>query len=436
MHSTLAIKGKNSKKIAIGVSLFLRHESGSPTNKGFPIFFVIILHKFYTKMKSKFTIPKLNKSSKYWYAHYRYDGIQFRETWGLNKITDLKERESSYKDYCKMLLKDLESGWNPNLPDEIQQQSDMFIVQSLRFSLEKKKENISKKTYSGYDGTINYVEKAVKLLGIEYLKISETKRAYLKLIMEKCKTENKWTNKSYNKHLNHLKAVLSELIQWEVIENNPALNIKNMPVEESNAHVPPTDQEMNVIKTELKKNHPNFYNFISVIFHLGIRPEEILKIRLSMVDMDKNTITLPPNITKNRKKYRILPINKHLKKDLETMNFRELPKDYFLFGSFKEPGVGNRGNNQFLPDFVPGITHTNRDTATRRWETIVKIGLEIDRTMYSMKKYGANKKASAGISTEAIQGIFGHSERETTLIYLTNQDEINRKEVMDNSPDF
>ena len=56
--------------------------------------------------------------------------------------------------------------------------------------------------------------------------------------------------------------------------------------------------------------------------------------------------------------------------------------------------------------------------------------------MYAAKKYGANKKASAGISTEAIQGIFGHSERETTLIYLTNQDEINRKEVMDNSPDF
>jgi integrase len=193
---------------------------------------------------------------------------------------------------------------------------------------------------------------------------------------------------------------------------------------------------MNIIKTELKKNHPNFYNYISVIFHLGIRPEEILKIRLSMVDMDKNVITLPPNITKNRKKYRIMPINKHLKRDLETMSFRELPKDYFLFGSFKEAGLGNRGKNQFLPDFIPGPTHTNRDTATRRWESVVKIGLKIDCTMYSIKKYGANKKASAGISTEAIQGIFGHSERETTLIYLTNQDEINRKEVMDNSPDF
>jgi len=387
-------------------------------------------------MKAKFTIPKLLKAKRFWYVHYRYEGKQFRETNGYNKIEDLKLREQEYNNLCKAILVDLNNGWNPNIPDAIQNQGDMFIVESLRFALEKKKESISKRTHSSYEGTVNFVEKAVKLLGIEYLKIAETKRAHLKLVMEKCKSENKWTNKSYNKHLNHLKAVLSELIQWEAIENNPAFNIKNLPTEESIAHIPPTDKEMNIIKTELKKNHPNFYNYISVIFHLGIRPEEILKIRLSMVDMDKNIITLPPNITKNRKKYRILPINKHLKKDLESMNFRELPKYYFLFGSFKESGLGNRGNNQFLPDFVPGITHTNRDTATRRWETIVKLGLKINCTMYSMKKYGANKKASAGISTEAIQGIFGHSERETTLIYLTNQDEINRKEVMDNSPDF
>ena len=124
------------------------------------------------------------------------------------------------------------------------------------------------------------------------------------------------------------------------------------------------------------------------------------------------------------------------KEEFEKMNFRNLPKDYFLFGSFKESKLGNRGNNQTLPDFIPGPTHINRDTATRRWETIVKLGLGIKNTMYSIKKYGGNKKSAAGISIDAIQGVFGHSEKETTLIYLTNQDEINRQEVIDKSPDF
>jgi integrase len=387
-------------------------------------------------MKSKFTIPKLNKTSKYWYIHYRYEGVQFRDTFGLNKIEDLKIRESEYNDACKALLIDLQSGWNPNMPIGIQSHADMILIDALRFALDKKKPNVAKKTYSAYDGTVNAIEKTVKLAGLEYLKISDTKRVYIKTIMENARQGYEWSNKGYNKHLNHLKALFSELVQWDVIEDNHAHNIKNLRVEETVAHIPPTDEQWAKIKTELKKNHPNFYNYISVIFHLGIRPEEILKIRLSMVDMNKNTITLPPNITKNRKKYRILPINKHLKNDLETMNFKELPKDYFLFGSLKEAGLGNRGNNQLLKDFVSGYTRINRDTATRRWETIVKIGLKIDCTMYSVKKYGANKKASAGISTEAIQQVFGHSERETTLIYLTDQDKINRQEVMEKSPDI
>jgi hypothetical protein len=42
--------------------------------------------------------------------------------------------------------------------------------------------------------------------------------------------------------------------------------------------------------------------------------------------------------------------------------------------------------------------------------------------MYSIKKYG--EKSAAGISLDAIQGVLFHSEKETTLIYLTNQDEI------------
>jgi len=384
-------------------------------------------------MNTKFTKPKLNKSSKYWYVHYRYEGKQFRETNGLNKIEDLRIREVEYHNLCKAILVDLEKGWNPNLPDGVQMQNDMFVIEALRFALEKKKPNIAKKTYFNYDGTINFIETASIKLGLDRLKIIDLKRMHVKLIIEKAKAINDWSNKAHNKHLNHFKAVLSELIEFDIIEDNPAFKVKNLRVEDSIAHIPPTDEQMKVIKTELAKNHPNFYNFIKIIYHLGIRPEEILLIKLSNIDMQKGIITLIPENTKGRKKYRVLPINKFLRQDFEKMNFENLPKEYYLFGSFREPGKGNVGK---FEDFIPAPTHLNRDTATRRWETIVKKKLEIDVTMYSMKKYGANKKAQAGISIDAIMGTFGHSKKETTLIYLTDQEKINRKEVMDKSPDI
>jgi hypothetical protein len=58
-------------------------------------------------MKAKFTTPKLSKTSKYWYVHYRYEGKQFRETSGLNKIENEKERELCYKELCLEILADL-----------------------------------------------------------------------------------------------------------------------------------------------------------------------------------------------------------------------------------------------------------------------------------------------------------------------------------------
>lgn len=384
-------------------------------------------------MKSKFTIPKLLKAKRFWYVHFRYEGVQFRETYGLNKIADLKIRESEYNELSRSLLKKLQNGWNPNIADDIQNHADYYIIEALRFALEKKKPNVAKKTYSAYDGTINFIETAVNKLGLDKLKIVDAKRMHVKLIIEKAKSLNKWSNKAHNKHLNHFKAILSELIEYDIIENNPAFNVKNLRVEESIAHVPPTDEQMEIIKKELTTNHPNFYNYIRLIFDLGIRPVEILEIRLSMVNMEDDIIQLIPENTKGRKKYRTLPINKYLKSYLQSMNFDSLPKEYYLFGSFREPGAGNIGKHE---DFIPGPTHLSRDTATKRWERIVKIGLKIDVTMYSMKKYGSNKKYDAGISLDAIQGVFGHSKKETTLIYVTKQNEINRKEIMDKSPDL
>lgn len=384
-------------------------------------------------MKEKYTIPKLVKAERGWYVYYRYEGKQFRASMNFNKIKNLKQREAQYNELCQVMLIELKSGYNPNLPEGVHVMNDMYLLDALKFALEKKKDNISKKTYSGYSGTIRLIEDAAKKSKLNLLKIADTKRAHLKLLLENANSINDWSNKAHNKHLNHLKAVLSELIQWEIIEQNPAFNIKNLPQEETIANVPPTDKEMETIKKELAENHPHFLNYISLIYHLGIRPEEILLIQLSMIDMENDIIQLLPKNTKSRKKYRTLPINQYLKATLEKMNFGHLPKDYYLFGSFREPGKGNVGKHD---DFIPGPTHLSRDTATRRWETVVKKKLNINRTMYSIKKYGGNKKSAAGISLDAIKGVFGHSDKETTLIYLTNQDEINRQEVLKKSPDF
>ncbi len=386
-------------------------------------------------MKSIYTIPKVVKYddlSKPWFVYFRYNKVLFRYKYGINYINNYKKREVEANLLRDALYQKLKEGWNPQVPDPIQQQSNLTFIEALDFALEKKTPNIGKKTISGYKGTINFIKTSTALVSLNKLPIVETKRAHIKLIMEKAKEERNWTNNAYNKHLNHLKAILSELIQWDIIENNPAHKINNLEVTESNANTPASVQEIETIKTELETKHPDFYTFLITIFHTGIRPEEILKIKLEMVNLKKSEIILPAEITKTKRK-RIVPINQYLMVHYKKMNFDRLPKEYYLFGSFRESGKGNIGKHK---DFIPGPTHINRDTATKRWEKIVKKGLGIQMNMYALKHHGANMKILAGLELDSLRELYGHSSKLMTEKYAKVVKEVHRKNILENSPEF
>jgi integrase len=386
-------------------------------------------------MKSIYTIPKVVKYddlTKPWFVYFRYNKVLFRYKYGINYIDNYKKREIEANLLRDALYQKLREGWNPQIPDVIQQQSNLTFIEALDFAIDKKTPNIGKKTLSGYTGTINFIKTAVKKIDMVQLPIVDTKRAHIKLIMEKAKEDRNWTNNAYNKHLNHLKAILSELIQLDIIETNPAHKINNLEVMESDANTPASAQEIEVIKKELETKYAEFNIFLITIFHTGIRPEEILKITLGMVDLENSEIVLPPEITKTKRK-RIVPINQHLMVHYKNMNFEHLPKDYYLFGSFREPGKGNIGKYK---DFIPGPTHINRDTATKRWEKIVKIGLGIQMNMYALKHHGANMKILAGLELDSLRELYGHTSKLMTEKYAKVVKEVHRKNILENSPAF
>jgi integrase len=388
-------------------------------------------------MKDRYTIPKLNKTSKYWYIYYRYDGVQFRDTYGNNKIKDLQLRERSYNKICADLLRDLKNGYNPNIPDDILLRNDMNFVQALNFGLLEKKGNITKESYCSYSGTVRFLETAAKSLKIENLKIVDLKRVHVKSLLTEAGRIRKWTNNTYNTHLLHLKIILYVLIEEGILEANPATRIANKNVDKnSNYHRPASEVDMKSIKKALFENDFNFYVFCITIFHTGIRPGELLKVTLGMVDLIRDEFSLPNTITKN-KRSRNVPINKYLKEYYTNIDFSNMPKEHYLFGSFKSQGRGKKKKeNKLLPDFTPSEFPTIRKTAGDRWNDIVKDGLGITMNLYAMKHYGANKKILAGMDLDSLRELYGHSSKVTTKIYAKNINEVYRRDIMDNSPDF
>lgn len=386
-------------------------------------------------MKSIYSTPKVVKYddlTKPWFVYFRYNQKLFRYKFGINYINNYKKRLIEANSLRDVLHEKLRSGWNPNIPDIVSTFSNMTFSEALDFSIEKKTLTLGSKTLCGYKSTVKFIKNALVPTNTKNLLISETKRVHVKLILEKTQQQRKWSNKSYNKNLGYLKAILSELIQWDIIENNPALGIRALKVSEVTGFKPASDDQVKVIKEKILSDFPSFYAYIITIFHTGIRPEELLSVQIKMIDLKKSQITLPPGITKTDKE-RIVPINQHLKSFFEDMNLHIYNKDFFIFGSRREHS--NRGLKKNL-DFVPGAKQLSRDTASKLWRKLIKTESNIDVDMYSLKHLGANKKILAGIELDALRELYGHTSKMMTLRYAKVVKEVNRQQIIEKSPDF
>ncbi len=386
-------------------------------------------------MKHNFTIPKIvsyQDLTKPWYVYFRFDGKLVRKKYGINYAHTFENRMYEATILRDLLEKELNKGWNPFVGDLYAYDTKKNVIDAVKFALDKKEPNISENTKQAYGLAVKFFNAATKKLHLQNLNVLELKRIHVKAIFEQIRKDRSWSNKSYNKNLGYIKAVFSELIEHNVIENNPAHGIKSLKVGEIIANTPATDKEVKEIKKHLLENFPSFYLFVITIFHTGIRPKELLSLQLSMINLEKNEILLSNEITKTGSA-RIVPINKHLKVYFENLEIDTFPKDFYLFGTRRVHS--NRGLNKEL-DFLPAPKPLDRDCASKLWRKLVKDDLEIEATLYSMKHLGAHKKILAGMELDTLRELYGHTSQMMTLRYAKNVKEVYRKQIMENSPDF
>ena len=372
-------------------------------------------------MKFTYTEPKIKTSpifnpdgtkGKRWYVWFRIDGTHLKRYYlGINETDNYEKRLENAIVLREALKRKLQSGWNPCQKEthEIKQEK-LRISQALDFALEKLQKRVSKKTYSGYSGTCRFINDAVKKLKYGNLYINKLERVHVKLIFDEIKQQRNWSNTAYNKNLNYFKAILTELIEYDVISSNPAHGIKSLKQHDTNANEPLTDEEQTEVINYLSKVYPTFLIYCKMLYHTGIRPVELLSLKCSNIDLQKELIYLDAKITKTDKN-RIVPIVPDLKKDLEKLDISK--PDYFLFGTHRKQG----GKLNYDKTFCPNPYQMKRDTATKKWKQLIIDDLGINKTLYSLKHKGANDKLKSGVSLEAVKEIFGHSDTKITEIY-------------------
>jgi len=407
-----------------------------------------------------FTLPKVKASGKQWYVWFRY--LDFRtgkmkliiKKGGANYL-DLpaKERLAQLNALKKAIQFKLEvQGWNPitnTYPNKSNKEIQLEKLQNLGFNealdFAHSKCIVASKTKLDYGTTVKFFKIAAEQLGLYSTPIIDIKRQHIRMLLEHVKTERKWSNHAYNKNLGYLGAVIDRLLEWEIIESNPAHNIKTLPVAETQKFEPLTKEEKVKLQEYLYVHNYRFFVFLMCIYHTGIRPKEVLSLRIKDINKDLSEITILPDLVSENsktKKIRKVPVNLHLQPFIRELKLNDYPDDYFIFGSPFLPGLGNKGSTTngrgaTHPDyFKPSLTQIKRDTVTKLWKKIVKDHLKIDKYQYALKHTGSDDKILAGISLDALRDMYGHSSKYMTEKYARKIKEVYRDQIIEKSPSF
>ena len=335
------------------------------------------MHFFLTKncTHSKLIVSPKNWESKRvnivkpWRITYRFYDPRFTKPKlivlkGMNAFKNVQERQLQTVLIIEKEIKLLKDGYNPF--DKILIQKLGFDFDNLTFldalNLAKSRAIVSQSTISSINYTINKVERTLKKLNWTYLSVKEISRKHIKTILD----ESSISADSFNKSRSYLMILFSILCELEIIPINVIRDIKKRKVVKRIRQVL-TNEERVVVNKYLQENYPEFHRFLNIFFHSGSRTTELLRVKVSDVDFEKQRFKVLI-----QKGYEFKEVWKVIK-DIALPFWEQLlintPKDYFVF---------SKGLN-------PGLHQIKAFQINKRWYRLVKKKLNITADFYSLK---------------------------------------------------
>jgi integrase len=359
----------------------------------------------------------------------------------LGSIKNFKERLAFAGDIQAALKYRLEvMGWNPitnSYPTktakeiEVERLSKLSFSEALDFAYKKKKPDWSHKTGQDYSSIIKYLKQAGNALGFTYTPIKELRRPHYKLLLEEVTGLRALAPTGYNKYREFLSSLITEMVEWDVVEHNFIHDIKTKQVEKRVAHRPPTQDQRLLIVEKIKINYPEYYRFLAVLYGCTIRPVEITRLQIKHLHKLEGIFRLPAPITKKGIE-REVPIPDWVMDLLSELNLHAYPPEYFIFS-----GKGAM--------FLPGKKQMGKNAPTRWWRNIVKKprdkgGLDLEVSQYSLKKLSGDdmvrlqRREGATNLLELPRIMMGHANQDQTETYVSEHKEVMKELIQKKMP--
>ncbi len=233
------------------------------------------------------------------------------------------------------------------------------------------------------------------------------------------------SNATINRDIVVIKSIITKANEWGFLDTNPLRKLKSLKIDQSpKIRYLSQDEEQRLRtalierETQLKNSRtkgnqwrlergyhllPEFDNeqcadhlMPMVLFSIntGLRQGELFNLKWNMVDLEKNSLFIDGDITKNNSS-RYIPLNDEAGKILKHLYNISL-KEGLVFPS--------KDNKPF-------------NTVKRSWSTILKKANIQQFRWHDLRHHFASKLVMAGVDLNTVRELLGHSDIKTTLRY-------------------
>lgn len=354
---------------------------------------------------NEYKLPELydkgNDLNKRWFVAYYYRHPETKKfvifrLWISTYLKTKQARRNKALELIQIYSTKLRSGFNP-FQSEIKGYS--LLIDVLRMILDIKKTSTRYRTVHTYESYYNIFVSWLELSGLKNVYVENFSFSNALAFSDYLKIDKRVKNRTHNNYIQCLRTLFNNIVEREYILINPFRKVKYLPEEEGELKRF-TIPELKTLKNYCIENDHQLWLICLMIYYGGLRPAEIVRLKIKDFDLVNCKIYVSGFSSKN-KKNAVIMIAPDLESYLKKFELDQLDPDLFLFSNKLLPGP-----NQIFP--------------TRLAERFKKVAkeLNIKRNLYDLKHTGAGTLLQEGANPKDIQLHLRHSSLEMTDIYL------------------
>ncbi|WP_298827148.1 site-specific integrase [uncultured Capnocytophaga sp.] len=322
--------------------------------------------------------------------------VRFRNR--VPKMSNKKERLRFAQKMIDTLNEQLYSGWSPYMGNLTEVKTIDYCFDYYLKTLSKElSDGVKRKsTYNNYKYFITAFTEYLSIYQKNVKFISDISTLICDHFLDRIYIEKEKSARTYNFYLMCMRTFFNFCLSKGFIKESPVKNTKTKSIKEKTRVV--LNEKEKAKLALLKEENFHFYVFCMTTYYCFIRPNELKKLKVENVNIEKNYITIPSSISKNRKTENVTIPNIFIEELKEHIG--KASKDLFLFGK----------------KFVPG-----KQAVTNlfyHWENVrKKYGFRKEVQFYSLKDTGITDMLNAGVPAIKVRDQARHSDLKITEIY-------------------